>query len=175
MLLTRGLLLAFLALVVGCDAPKGAEFPLDRQKLLVSDDDYLTEKECWGDIDLSEKGIWIPVEFAVDETEYFTKVGILSRTCELASVVDFEREARQLPKYYPFEAHAEFFGFVFSDRLKDPDRLFKSSKLLTSLSTVTVRYSDAVIFFDGYVKLGADARLPNGVRRAYNVVEVRRD
>lgn len=174
MLKSRGAPLIALALVAGCDAPLGNAHPPDRQKLLVSDEDYLTNIECWGGIGLEKKGAWIPVEFAVDETENFTKVGISSRTCELVSIVEFELEARQFPPNYPFERHADHFGYVFSDHLRDHDSLFRSSRLLTSLSTVSVRYSDAVVFFDGYMKLGPDFRLPTSGRPAYSVIEVKK-
>ncbi|MEL6239396.1 MAG: hypothetical protein AAFQ90_12510 [Pseudomonadota bacterium] len=168
------IVLAAIGLVTGCgNESRGTKFPLDRQKLLVSDEDYLSDEECWGGIGLQENGVWIPVEFAVDETENFTKVGISSRTCELLSIVDFEREALLVPRYYPFERHADYFSFVFSDDLKDPEGLFRSSRLLTSLSTVSVRYSDAVIFFDGHMKLGSVESLPGGGGTAFNVIEVK--
>ncbi|MEL6878713.1 MAG: hypothetical protein AAGL68_11545 [Pseudomonadota bacterium] len=174
MLPLRALLLISLPLIAGCDAAIGTEFPPDRQKLLVSDENYLANKECWGGIGLEEKGVWIPVEFAVDETENFTKVGISSRTCELLSIVDIERDALQVPRFFPFERHADHFGFVFSADLQDHDNLFRSSRLLSSLSTVSVRYSDAVVFFDGHIKLDPDVRLPAGGSTAYSVIEVKK-
>ena len=164
-------LMPALCLLAACNSPAGTDFPPDRQKLLVTDDNYLKIEDCWGGFSLQEEGVWIPVEFAVDKKERFTKIGISSRTCELQSIVEFELEATKFPTYYPFERHADFFEFVVPN-LRDPEGLFGSSELQTSVSTLNVRYSDNVVFFDGYIMLGSPVMAPSGGREFFNVVEV---
>lgn len=160
--------------MVSCGPPAGSALPSDREKQIVSGEDYLSETACWGGVKFGQEGVWIPVEFAVDKTEFFTKVGIVSRACKIETIDDFVNGAGgDISPYFASEWHAGFFTFVMNN-VEDDENLLGSSKLLTSGSTTHVRYSENVIFFDGYMMLGRPIKAPAGGGEFFNVVGVAR-
>lgn len=166
-------LLLWANLAFGCAPIDGSEFPLDRQKWLVSEEEYQQDKKCWGGVGLAKQGLWVPVELAIERGSKFTKIGIASRTCELRSIVDFEIDATKVPDYWPFERHAERVRFVVLE-LDDPDGIFASDDLRTSASSVHVIYSDAVFFLDAQIMLGPPKKAMGGGPDLLNVVAVKR-
>lgn len=157
----------------GCSAPVGSAFPPDRQKHIVPIAEYLSDPDCWGGVGVENEGVWIPVEFVVDKGPHFTTVGVASRTCELVSVVDREREAGKVPTHWPFWRHAESFKFVMP-QLNDNDGLFGSGRVLGPASAPSVSYSDAAVFFDGYIMLGSPVQAEVGGPQFFNIVRVKR-
>lgn len=159
-------------LLVSCDSPVGSSLASDREKQTVSGDIYLSEDICWGGIGVKQEGVWIPVELAVDKTENFTKIGIISRTCKIETVDEFVKEAGgDVPPHFVSEWQADFFPFVMPD-VSDDDDLLGSSRLLTPTSTTDFQYSEKVVFFDGYMMLGPPIKAPVGGGEFFNVVKV---
>ena len=159
-------------LLASCDLPVGSNLPSNRDKQVISGDKYLLQDVCWGGVGVQEEGTWIPVEFAVDQTENFTKVGIISRTCTVETVYNFVKEAQgDVSPYFVSEWQADFFPFVMPD-VNDDDDLLGSSRLLTPVSTTDFQYSENVVFFDGYMMLGPPIKAPAGGGEFFNVVKV---
>ena len=143
-------------------------------KHVVPADDYLSNAKCWGGVGLQEEGTWIPVEFALDKTEHFTRIGIVSRNCIADSLHDIVIESNgQVPPFFLSERHADAFEFVMPV-VKDPDNLLGSTRLLTSVSTVHVKYSENVVFFNGHIMLGPRVEDPTGRVEFYNVVQIKK-
>lgn len=159
-------------LLASCDSPIDSILEPDRGKQIILGDKYLSDEGCWGGVGVQREGAWIPVEFAVDKTKNFTKVGIISRTCEIETIDEFVNEAGgDVPPYFVSEWQADFFRFVMPN-VTDHGDLFGSSRLLTPASTTDFRFSENVVFIDGYMILGPPIKAPIGGGEYFNVVKV---
>lgn len=171
--MVKYLTLFFALNAAACGPLSESDIPLDRQKLQVSDGDYLTSPDCWGGVGLRQEGKWIPVEWAVDNTEHFTRIGITSQTCTRKKTREFLEGIADVPVYFSASSDAEV--FLFDARSLEGREDFQiSSKVVTPLDTTSFSYSDNVIFFDGFMMLSLSERTTVQGKRIYSVVDIRK-
>ena len=109
----------------------------------------------------------------MDNTDDLTKIGIASRTCSRKTTDEFLAGITDVPLSFVASEDASLFWFEAKD-LENRGDFGISSRVITPLSTIHFTYSENVVFFDGFMMLGATERPAVQGKNIYRVVDIKK-